>query len=102
MPWCSLFSIAGLAWAAFSLARHPGSSSRFFVFGVGGSLLFVYRILEVTLSWRWLLYEFSSIADLALELLLLSLGLGVICWAAAMCHIDSKMPVDKADGDHSA
>jgi hypothetical protein len=83
-------SLRGLTWSllalptgAFVLAHIPGSSSRFFVYGVVGSLLFVPRFLNIDRFSLWLEYVAPPPHILMIYWVLFALGIGSTCWLAA-------------------
>jgi len=73
------FSVMLLPIGAFHLAAFPGASSRFFVYGVFGSLLFVPRFLSLDHVHINLPTEI-----VACYLFAFALALGFVCWFAGM------------------
>jgi Na+-translocating ferredoxin:NAD+ oxidoreductase RnfE subunit len=77
--------ICTMAIGAYVLAKHRGSSFRFFVYGLAGSLLFVPWIIAhescVMIGFRRDLGN----EVLAARLLTFAVGLGVVCWLTAIC-----------------
>jgi hypothetical protein len=76
-------SLIAIPTGAFLLAKHPGESSRFFVYGVGSSLLFVQRWVNMDRFHLWLLYRAPDTPILAICWILFALGMGTVCWFTA-------------------
>lgn len=79
-PWQGIWlSLLTLLAAAYRMAARPGASSRFFVFGVFGSLLFVQRFRHRGCFG----YPDPPLSVVGCYLLFFAIGLGSACWLVA-------------------
>ena len=76
-------SILALAAGAFWIAQRTPFRSWAFIYGIGGSLLFVGRFLSTNRFGLWLVYQAPSTMVIGWCWLLFALGLGVLCRFAA-------------------
>lgn len=79
-----LVTLLGLPLIAYVLAKHPGARSRFFVFGFGGSTLFVWRFRATNpnefMDW---MNRAPSTLFVGLCWIAFAFVLGLFCWLAA-------------------
>jgi hypothetical protein len=66
--------------------KHPGSGSRFFVYGTVGSLLFLWRFLHMDRFSLWLHYQAPSTMVIVLCWIGFALGMGALCGFFAKVH----------------
>lgn len=88
-------SLMALPIGAAVLAKHPGAQSRFFVYGCAGSLLFVFRFVNMDRFSLWLSYQAPSDEAIVACWVLFSLGMGTVCWLAAKTRIESDNATEK-------
>jgi hypothetical protein len=92
-------SLLALPVGAFVLARYPGAPSRFFVYGAAGSLLFVWRFINMDRFSLWLEYRAPSTTVIVTCWVLFSVGMGTVCWVAAKAR---ESPSDTTRSGHAA
>ncbi len=88
-------SLMALPIGAFLLAKHPGAQSRFFLYGCAGSLLFLWRFLNMDRFSLWLEYQAPSNEVIVGCWVLFSLGMGTVCWLVAKARIESNNATEK-------
>lgn len=92
-------SLMALPLGAFLLAKHPGAQSRFFLYGCAGSLLFLWRFLNMDRFSLWLEYQAPSNGVIVGCRVLFIVGMGTVCWLVALAGIEAR---GATDGKHVA
>jgi hypothetical protein len=80
-------SVLALPLGALVLAKkHPRPGSRFFVYGTVGSVLFLWRFLNMDRFSLWLQYRAPSTAVIVFCWIGFALGMGALCGFFAKVH----------------
>jgi hypothetical protein len=80
-------SLLALPLGALVLAKkHPGTGSRFFVYGILGSVLFLWRFLHMDRFSLWLQYQAPSTPVIVISWIGFALGMGMLCGFFAKVH----------------
>lgn len=85
--------------STFILARHPGTPSRFFVFGVVGALLHLPCFVLMDRFQLWIQCQAPTDTVLVLLWGAFACGLGFVCWQIAVerdipSHVNPKSSID--------
>ncbi len=82
------FSLLALPIGAYSLAGSNTPPSRFFLFGAAGSLLFLWRFLNMDRFSLWLEYQAPSTYVIVAGWVMFTIAMAFACWLAAKSRMD--------------
>ena len=90
--WVSLLT---LPIGAYWMAKYPGHASRFFLYGAAGSLLFLWRFLNMDRFSLWLQYQAPSTEVIVAYWVFFTCAMGFACWLAAKIRNDASLRVHR-------
>jgi hypothetical protein len=88
-------SLLALPVEAYWMARDGGRPSQFFLFGAAGSLLFLWRFLNMDRFSHWLQYQAPPDEMVVACWTAFTLAMGFACWFAAARHAVARRSTER-------